>query len=214
MQWIDLLMRLHYFVQGKSCKRSSMIRPDRSISYPFHGATLLQHKISTWLFQLPSLSCLRKRLESDVSDQNNSHDPQQWIESQAYVPLHAIQYISRAWSIGPFLQFIKLLCVALNNIPPTPPQSARVIPSWLMCRRALIDLICRVQSFFYLSMHWSFDWISCCISWGSIYDSVHAMHEHHMICLRRQGHGCYDGFIQSIHGPVGLLVMSDNALVA
>lgn len=148
MQWIDLLMRLHYFVQGKSCKRSSMIRPDRSISYPFHGATLLQHKISTWLFQLPSLSCLRKRLESDVSDQNNSLDPQQWIESQAYVPLHAIQYISRAWSIGPFLQFIKLLCVALNNIPPTPPQSARVIPSWLMCRRALIDLICRVQSFF------------------------------------------------------------------
>jgi len=176
MQWIDLLMRLHYFVQGKSCKRSSMIRPDRAISYPFHGATLLQHKISTWLFQLPSLSCLRKRLESDVSDQNNSHDPQQWIESQAYVPLHAIQYISRAWSIGPFLQFIKLLCVALNNIPPTPPQSARVIPSWLMCRRALIDLICRVQSFF-ISMHWSFDWISCCISWGSIYDSVHAMHD-------------------------------------
>ena len=174
MQWIDLLMRLHYFVQGKSCKRSSMIRPDRSISYPFHGATLLQHKISTWLFQLPSLSCLRKRLESDVSDQNNSLDPQQWIESQAYVPLHAIQYISRAWSIGPFLQFIKLLCVALNNIPPTPPQSARVIPSWLMCRRALIDLICRVQSFLFI--HALIFWLNFLLhipSW-LIYDSVHA----------------------------------------
>ena len=76
MQWIDLLMRLHYFVQGKSCKRSSIICPDRTISYPFHGATLLQRKIYLTL-QLPSLSCLRKRLESDVSDQNNSHDPQQ-----------------------------------------------------------------------------------------------------------------------------------------
>jgi hypothetical protein len=195
MQWIDLLMRLHYFVQGKSCKRSSMIRPDRSISYPFHGATLLQHKISTWLFQLPSLSCLRKRLESDVSDQNNSHDPQQWIESQAYVPLHAIQYISRAWSIGPFLQFIKLLCVALNTIPPTPPQSARVIPSWLMCRRALIDLICRVQSFFI------YPCIDLLIEFPAAphYDSVHAMHDTTLLCFRRQGHGCYDGFFYPEH---------------